>query len=61
MKSKSFVGMRCSIAGALEAIGDRWAILVLRDLAFGLSRYDDLRASTGRCVWPGTLPITSLN
>lgn len=47
MKSKSFAGMRCSIAGALEAIGDRWAILVLRDLAFGLSRYDELQASSG--------------
>jgi DNA-binding HxlR family transcriptional regulator len=47
VKSKSFAGMRCSIAGALEAIGDRWAILILRDLAFGLSRYDELQANTG--------------
>ena len=47
MKAKSFAGMRCSIAGALELIGDRWAVLVIRDLSFGLSRYDDLRASTG--------------
>lgn len=39
--------MRCSIAGALELIGDRWALLVLRDLSLGLRRYDDLRASTG--------------
>lgn len=45
--------MRCSIAGALEAIGDRWSILVLRDLAFGLSRYDELRASLG-------IPTTTL-
>lgn len=45
MKPKSFSGMRCSIAGALEAIGDRWAILILRDLALGLRRYDDLRTS----------------
>lgn len=47
MKPKSFAGMRCSIAGALELIGDRWALLVIRDLSLGLSRYDDLRASTG--------------
>lgn len=47
MKAKSFAGMRCSIAGALERIGDRWALLIIRDLSFGLSRYDDLRASTG--------------
>jgi len=47
MRSKSFRGMACSIAGALEAIGDRWAVLILRDLMFGLSKYEDLRRSTG--------------
>jgi DNA-binding HxlR family transcriptional regulator len=46
MKSKSFEGMACSIAGVMEAIGDRWAVLVLRDLSLGLSRYEDLRRST---------------
>ncbi len=53
MKSKSFAGMACSIAGALEAIGDRWAFLILRDLVLGLSRYDDLQRSTG-------IPTTTL-
>lgn len=47
MKPKSFAGMRCSIAGALELIGDRWSLLLIRDLLLGLRRYDDLRASTG--------------
>lgn len=47
MKAKSFKGMRCSIAGALEHIGDRWSLLVIRDLSLGLSRYDELRARTG--------------
>jgi DNA-binding HxlR family transcriptional regulator len=47
MKSKSFDGMACSIAGVLDAIGDRWAVLILRDLSLGLSRYEDLRRSTG--------------
>jgi DNA-binding HxlR family transcriptional regulator len=47
MKAKSFAGMRCSIAGALELIGDRWALLIIRDLSLGLNRYDDLRASSG--------------
>ena len=41
-------------AGALEAIGDRWAVLLLRDLSLGLSRYDDLQASTG-------MPTTTLS
>lgn len=47
MKAKSFAGMRCSIAGALELIGDRWSLLLIRDLLLGLRRYDDFRASTG--------------
>ena len=53
MKPKSFAGMRCSIAGAMEAIGDRWAMLVLRDLMLGVRRYDDLRATSG-------IPTTTL-
>src|SRR5437764_14950477 len=47
MKSKSFGGMACSIAGVLEALGDRSAVLTLRDLSRGLRRYEDLRRSTG--------------
>lgn len=47
MRSKSFSGMTCSIAGALEAVGDRWGFLLLRDLLLGLSRYDEFLASTG--------------
>lgn len=47
MKAKSFVGMRCSIAGALELVGDRWAFLIIRDLSFGLRRFDDLHSSIG--------------
>lgn len=47
MKPKSFAGMRCSIAGALELIGDRWTLLLVRDLSLGFGRYDDLRANTG--------------
>ncbi len=38
MRKKSFAGMRCSVAGALELIGDRWTLLLLRDLSLGLTR-----------------------
>lgn len=54
MKAKSFAGMRCSVAGALEIIGDRWTLLLLRDLGLGLSRYDDFRKSCG-------IPTTTLS
>ncbi|NRG16405.1 helix-turn-helix transcriptional regulator [Rhizobiales bacterium] len=53
MRSKSYKGMACSIAGALEAIGDRWAFLILRDLSLGLTRYDEFQTSTG--IPPNTL------
>jgi len=39
--------MACSIAGVLDAVGDRWAFLILRDLSLGISRYDDLKKSSG--------------
>lgn len=47
MKIKSFAGMRCSVAGALEIIGDRWTLLILRDLGLGLTRFDEFQESTG--------------
>ncbi|MCS3743299.1 helix-turn-helix domain-containing protein [Rhizobium sp. BK661] len=47
MRLKSFEGMVCPIAGALSVIGDRWALLILRDLLAGISRYDDFRRSSG--------------
>lgn len=45
MRAKSFAGMACSIAGALEAIGDRWALLIVRDLSLGLERHEQLLSS----------------
>jgi DNA-binding HxlR family transcriptional regulator len=47
MRSKGFDGMVCSIAGVMAAIGDRWGVVILRDLVCGISRYDDLRRSSG--------------
>jgi len=47
MRLKGFDGMVCSIAGAMAAIGDRWGLLILRDLVLGVSRYEDFRQSSG--------------
>jgi DNA-binding HxlR family transcriptional regulator len=35
LRAKSFSDMACSIAGALEAVGDPWGFLILRDLTTG--------------------------
>lgn len=33
----------CGIAAALDVVGDRWTLLVLRELSFGRRRFTDLR------------------
>jgi DNA-binding HxlR family transcriptional regulator len=43
MRTKSFEGMACQVAGAIEAIGDRWSFLILRDLALWPCRFDDFK------------------
>jgi DNA-binding HxlR family transcriptional regulator len=47
MKKKSFADMPCPIAHSLEHVGDWWNILILRDLSYGLSRFDELQKSLG--------------
>jgi DNA-binding HxlR family transcriptional regulator len=39
---------RCGIARALDVVGDRWALLVVRDLLLGPKRFSDLRAGLAR-------------
>ena len=36
----------CPVAGALDLVGDRWTLLVVRDLLRGKRRYGDLAASS---------------
>jgi DNA-binding HxlR family transcriptional regulator len=37
----------CSIAGALDALGDTWSILVLRELFYGVRRFNDIQNVLG--------------
>ena len=37
----------CPIADALDVVGDRWSLLILRELGFGVRRFNDIRANTG--------------
>jgi DNA-binding HxlR family transcriptional regulator len=41
-------GDRCGIARALDAVGDRWALLVVRELLLGPKRFTDLWAGLPR-------------
>lgn len=40
-------GRACSIAGALEVVGDRWALLVVREVSMGCHRFTDIARGTG--------------
>jgi DNA-binding HxlR family transcriptional regulator len=50
LRSKSIEaggGEGCPIAAALDIVGDRWSLLVLRDLSRGVHRFSDIQAKTG--------------
>jgi DNA-binding HxlR family transcriptional regulator len=44
---REYSGQLCSIARSLELVGDRWTLLIVRDVALGLSRFDQLQESLG--------------
>lgn len=37
----------CPIARALAVVGDRWTLLILRELSLGVHTFDELQAQTG--------------
>ena len=40
-------GRPCSIAVAMEVLGDRWALLAVREVLFGNHRFSDIARNTG--------------
>ena len=47
MARKRFHDMNCGIAQALEALGDWWTLLIVRDAFFGARRFGDFQKSLG--------------
>src|SRR6478672_4837769 len=47
MLNRDYDGQNCSIAGALEIVGERWTLLIIRDAFLGLRRFDEFRESLG--------------
>ena len=43
MTARRTYGDRCGIARALDLVGERWALLVVRELLLGPKRFSDLR------------------
>ena len=47
MLKRDYEGQICSIARALEVVGDRWTLLIIRDVILGHTRFDQLSDSLG--------------
>ncbi len=47
MERKRFDEMNCGIARALEALGDKWTLLIVRNAFFGMRRFADFESDLG--------------
>ena len=47
MLRNDYPGQVCSVARALEVVGERWSLLILRDAVFGFTRFEDFRERLG--------------
>ena len=49
---------QCNLARAIELIGDRWTLLILRSALYGVRRFDDFQEELGT---PRTVLSSRLN
>jgi DNA-binding HxlR family transcriptional regulator len=47
VERKSFSDMHCSVAQCLEAVGEWWSLLIVRDAFLGVKRFDDFQQRLG--------------
>jgi DNA-binding HxlR family transcriptional regulator len=47
MLKNEYEGQNCSIASGLEIVGERWTLLIIRDVFLGLHRFDEFQESLG--------------
>lgn len=47
MDLQDLPGRPCPIAAALEVVGDRWSLLVVREVTMGSHRFTDIQRGTG--------------
>jgi len=45
--NREYEGQNCSIASALEIVGERWTLLIVRDVFLGLRRFEEFLESLG--------------
>ncbi|HEV2999899.1 MAG TPA: helix-turn-helix domain-containing protein [Solirubrobacteraceae bacterium] len=47
MPHRPFEGQNCSVAGALSVLGERWTLLVMREILLGRRHFREIRRHTG--------------
>jgi len=47
MLKRTYEDQHCPIAASLERVGERWSLLIIRDVFFGLHRFDELQNDLG--------------
>ena len=47
MRRTSYEQMNCSIASALDVVGEPWTLLIVRDAFYGVRRFDDFQENLG--------------
>jgi DNA-binding HxlR family transcriptional regulator len=47
MPYRPFSEQNCSIAGALAVVGERWSLLVMREILFGRRRFAEIKRNLG--------------
>jgi DNA-binding HxlR family transcriptional regulator len=47
VKKTSFADFNCSVARTMEVVGERWAMLIVKDVFLGVTRFDDLQRDLG--------------
>lgn len=47
MTARSYEKINCPISCLLSLVGEQWTLLIVRDLAMGLTRFEDIQRSLG--------------
>jgi DNA-binding HxlR family transcriptional regulator len=47
MPYRPFIDQNCSVARALEVVGERWTLLVMREVLLGRRRFAEIRRNVG--------------
>ena len=47
MLQRDYPTQYCPVAGSLEVVGERWTLLIIRDVFLGIRRFEDLQRDLG--------------